>query len=166
MATSLVMATTSQAGDTATRSITHIDPTVTNAKLKTFAEGMNGLTNNTLSDARRVDTTSLIKDTKLDRNLQLSQSTIAASNISMVLDSPTTITLSGADISLADLRVRKPNENNTYIYVEWVSNDSGGIDIELVGDAVSTASTSNIVFEVPETSNYEAASVTLSITNG
>ena len=165
MATSLIMATTSQAGDTATRSITHIDPTATNAELKDFAESINGLTTNTLSDARRVDTTSLIKDTKLERNLQLSSSTISASTISTNIETPTKITLTGAAVDGNDLLMQKiQNEDADYCYVDWINviGEPNKVIIAIVADSTVVAG-SEIIFSLPESGVYQAAAVTLSI---
>ena len=56
------------------KSLTDISPNATNANIKTFVQGLNALTNNTITAIRRVETTDILSDdTRLSRNMILSE---------------------------------------------------------------------------------------------
>ena len=70
--TSVIMETTDSAQNKSSRSITYIDPDATSTEIKDFVVGLNGLTNQTLTNARRVDTTDILNDDRQPRNLKMS----------------------------------------------------------------------------------------------
>lgn len=161
MATSLSIKGKTQGNEAVTSTINYVNPNATNAQLVSLATAMNNLTTNTVADITRIDKNSLTNTIeKLDRNLQVSPATVNTAQISTNPNSPTEVTLTGTDISSTDLRVTKPQENNVFIFVDWVQVE-GNITIALVGDSLSDATSTDIVFEFPETETYKAASVTL-----
>lgn len=104
MATSAIMNMKTQDGKDLQRSITHINPSATSQQIKELIEGINGLSTNTLTEARRVDTTSLT-ETKSDPELQV---------LNSMGGSPVT-SLKVADISTSA-------ENSTIIYAYFAGN--------------------------------------------
>lgn len=164
MSTSLSIKGKTQANDAVTSTINYVNPDATDAQLISLATAMNNMTTNSVVDITKIDKNSLINTIeKQARNLQLSPSTIDTTTISTDLSSPSTFNLTGADLSAEELRVRKPSENNSFIFLDWTTDGNGGIVIYIVCDNAQSASSSNIIFEFPETATYKAASVTLQL---
>lgn len=164
MATSLSIKGKTQANDAVTSTINYVNPNATDAQLVSLATAMNNMTTNSVVDITKIDKNSLInKVEKQERNLQIEPSTINPTTISTDLSRPSTFNLTGADISAAELRVVKPSENNSFIFLDWTTDGESGIIIYVVCDDAQATSSSNIIFEFPETDTYKAASVTLQL---
>lgn len=164
MSTALSIKGKTQANDAVTSTINYVNPNATNAQLVSLATAMNNLTTNTVADITRIDKNSLTNTVeKLPRNMALDQATVAGGDISTNPTSPTELTITGNALSSADLRVSKPTENAGFVFVDW-SLMAGSITVAIVKESGTPLSASEIVFELPETDTYQAASVTLTIT--
>lgn len=168
-ATSIVMNSVDQASNKSTRSITHVNPSATQTELKNFVEGLNGLTTNTLADARRVDTTDIINDAKLSRNLTVTPATISYATIATSIDDSTDITISGAGLDFDNLQVSYKPDTGTYgaLAFGWHGeSDTAGIifAIKEANTGIGTKATGVITLTFPANETYEEATATITVT--
>jgi len=164
--TSVVMDTVDQAHKQSSRSITYIDPNASNSDIKNFVEGLNGLTHQTLAAARRVDSTDIINDTRLTRNLTMSQSSIAWNDIStqpLITTIEVTGTLTEITEVYTSMLFTTDGEGNIPYVGTAISEDATALTIALLREG-NTKPIDQITFIVPETATYAAATFTLTIT--
>lgn len=161
MATSIIMNSKSQNDKKIQRSITYVSPTATDAEILAFTEGYNGLTTNTLTDVRRVDTTDLLNDTRLDRNMSLTISTFsyAAIDSSLTGGTNTKLTFDGGGTP----QFTKQIDGDGTLWLEWYDLNPGEWQILLTRDE-DTSAYGTITVSLPGTDAYKPASVTITIT--
>lgn len=169
MATSIALNQTTQDSKKIQRSITHIDPSATNADILAFAEGLNGLSTNTLAEVRRVDTTDLLNDTRADRNIQLqynsgtSVTSIAYSTLATTPENADVINLiANGNPTPNQLTISRNLTGDGFLMIDWYQNDDN-LGITLTRGNENTAA-GTITFSLPGTENYKPASITLTIT--
>ena len=174
MATSAIMGIKTALDKKMQRSITNINPNAADSDIVDFIEGLNGLSTNTLTEVRRVDTTELLNDTRADRNLRLIRAdtsaeltTIAFTDLPSTIDTginPLTIQCDG-EYSLTDLALTKNIEGTAFIFCDWYGADDTKYFeiIKNISDQADTAS-GTITLSLPGTTNYKPAAVTITIT--
>lgn len=102
-------------------------------------------------------------DTRLSRNLALSQTQLTSTNISEQQISPTEVTLTGEGITASMINVTFTNQSGDgHAFLNLQDTDSGVL-ICLVTDETSSSWRATINFAVPETGVYQAESVNLRI---
>lgn len=168
-ATSIVMNNVDQASNKSTRSITHVNPSATQTELKNFVEGLNGLTTNTLADARRVDTTDIINDERLSHNLTVTPATISASEITTSLADTPSFSITGSAIDLNRLQVSRVYDvtdpsNALPMSFGWGGTSDGDNLFFITKDSGSGDPNCTITITLPEDSVYQEATATIKVT--
>lgn len=174
MATSIIMGSKTVENEKLQRSITNVSPQATDTQLVNFAEGLNNLSTNTLYEINRVETTELMGDTRLDRNIHFTDTTTqqtVATTISFssiqTMDNPQKatayyITFEGSSEAIIPTLTRTGDSTNTgFVAIDWYYD--GGWVIALLRDT-GTWNGGTITISVPGDTNYKPASITLTIT--
>lgn len=165
MATSVIISSVDAAQKKYQKSITDVSPSVADSDLAAFAQAVNGLTDDTVTAIRRVETTDLLNDTRLPRNMALDTATLAASKISTDPSDPKIINLTGI-VDAEQLQVTRKSDPDHYLYIDWGNYDDSGeleITISLVTDSTGAGATT-VTFTMPADDTYQAESVTLTVT--
>lgn len=177
MATSIITGSKTVENKKLQRSITNISSQATDTQLLNFAEGLNSLSTNTLYEVRRVDTTDLLGDTRLDRNLQLVTSgtstvvtTLSFANIGNAgtVDIITLELKGDGEFNDTELEVIRKCTGSKMLYLDWASTEDGLL-ITFARDSQDSSTsttpvTGTITFSLPGNTAYKPASVTLTIT--
>lgn len=174
MATSVNMTATAQNEKKIQRSITHINPTATDADLLAFVEGVNSLSTNTLEDARRIDTKSLMNDTKLPRNLRFINDSdqpiteIPLASVGSDIENTYGIILKADGLTYETPVFVQPIMKNLtgqtrtlLVEMNYLENDGFTYYMFIYGNSQDELGVSALTFYLPETDNYQAATATL-----
>lgn len=157
------------------KSICDLSPVATDENIKTFVQGLNALSTNTITGMRKVEITDLLNDTRLDRNLRLTKSTggteETVTTISFAnLEDETNIGQKDLYIrgegtfTAADIIVTKNIAGAAYIFTDWYEGTGVKFSIHKYQDDESLVSTGTITISLPGTETYKPASFTLTIT--
>lgn len=177
MSTSLSIKGKTQGNEAVTSTINYVNPNATTANLVSLATAMNNLTVNTISDITRIDKNSLINTVeKLPRNAYLTTAqsetpitSLKSSEISTDPNIPTMLQIRYADKAgdYEDVSITlNANTSTGYYYYMW--NGEGPSPREdpilcvLKGSSGTYADT--ITITIAEDSEYQAATLTLTIT--
>ena len=170
--TSVIMETTDSAQNKSSRSITYIDPDATSTEIKDFVVGLNGLTNQTLTKARRVDTTDILNDDRQPRNLKMSLqdpnetpspteiTSISSSQVPSDANSPLTVFLLSQTLDPSKINIRFPQFDGYYAVIGFdVGNWTSLAIVKIQGAAAGS-----IVIDIPADNTYLEETITLTIT--
>lgn len=170
MATSAIMGVKTTLDKKMQRSITNINPNAADGDIVNFVEGLNGLSTNTLTEVRRVDTTELLNDTRADRNLQFEDETttktIQGSTLSSNANEPTALEITGNGLSNDNIIVNRLVAANAqgYVYSDWSAYSDTNMSIFFLRDAQSEVPETTITITVPATDSYKEGKLTINIT--
>lgn len=153
-------------GDGITSTINYVNPNATAAQLVSLATAMNNLTTNTVSDITRIDKNSLTGiSPKQSRDLKwkdtgTTETTLQQSEISTSL-ADLTSTLEITSLSANEMPII---ENNSPIFISITQGSFATEYIVMLARYEGTSWTGSIKFTLPETEQYEASEITLTIT--
>lgn len=174
MSTSVIINSTDSSENKMQQSITHIDPNATNSAIMNFVEGLNSLTNKTLTDVRKITTTDIMNNEKPSRNFQILDENYQPTT---TLDSSTVVDFSNHTnapaVWLSYIGNTKPNievilpdnDNNVWLAVVYVQEGFDPQRPNLKGSILflkerpqDSTQGVKLVITVPENENYQAAS--------
>lgn len=144
------------------KSICDLSPVATNENIKTFVQGLNALSTNTITSMRKVETTDLLNSSKTARNMRIINSSgqtitsYAYANIQIKPTDAETIEIVADGNPTPDQLLMSRNlTGDGYLLVDWFLNDEN-IAITLTKGTENTSS-GTLTFTLPETATYEAA---------
>lgn len=159
------------------KSICDLSPVATDENIKTFVQGLNALSTNTITGMRKVEITDLLNDTRLDRNLRLTRTTGGTEETVSTIpfaDIEDETNIGQKDLKIkgegtftaADIIVTKNIAGAAYIFTDWYEVGTSGVKFSThkYQDDESTVSTGTITISLPGTDTYKPASFTLTIT--
>ena len=170
--TSVIMETTDSSQNKSSRSITYIDPNATSTEIKNFVVGLNGLTNQTLTNARRIDTADILNDNRQPRNVKLSLqnpystpspeeiTSISSSQVPTDTNAPLNVYLLSQTLDASKINIRFPE---FYGYLVIIGRDQGNwTSMSIV--KISGSEAGSIIIDIPDDENYLGETITLTIT--
>ena len=164
MTTSVILASTDTTGKKLQKTLTNINPSATSTQLKTFAQGLNGLTTNTYIETNRIDritcdtdtgSTSTTPPAKTTPTLTLQTSTATTAQIFSAME---------GDEGLFEIEYTYDGDGTLSVatsYADIVATvDQDFLYVAFIGEG----STGTVTLYASEGTEYAAASVTFTIT--
>lgn len=181
LAKSMIINATDTTGATTTSAITNVNPNATNGELIALAQGLNGLTKNTYRGATLVEKTDLVA--KPESPVTIDKSTVSVAAIKSEYDSVSFL-INGTDTGFDPANTPKVIKNNTglcanvyqvdfkdsiglrcFIVVSYPGQliDATNFLYDAYGNLIDTE-TGEIVVQIPETTQYAAKTLTITVT--